>query len=201
MTLSAPNGKQVALSAAIGAGGALVFLFAFPKGAVSTFAHYVLKLPGPGSGIALIVGPFLILVAMSSSLLTRAAGGALISSLAFALSYALVARLLRVPSDPKGAFGSPLFIAALALFGLALEAPITLARGLKPPWRCLLAGTLANVALLVFYWLVIFPRTTRWVGLKDVPLLLGICLAGGVCSSYISWLVFGPRSGNVAQRE
>jgi hypothetical protein len=179
--------REAALSAALGGGGAIIFLFAFPKGAISTLAHEVLHLPGPGAGIALIFGPFLAFVALTASLLSRSRGGALIAALTFAAICALVVRLFRIPTNPKGAFGSISFVAAVALLGLTVEAVMALAGAFKQPWRCLLTGALANVVLLVFYWLAIFPRTTAWVKWKDVPLLLGACVIGGVVAGYIGW--------------
>jgi len=178
--------KDLALSAAAGAGGAVLFLFAFPKGSVSTLMHAVLHLPGPGAGIALLLGPFLILVALSSSLLSRAGGGALVASLGFAVCYALVAWLFSIPTDPKGAFGSLSFIAAVALFGLAVEAVMLFGRAFSQTARCLLAGAFANVVLLLFYWLVIFPGTAGWAKWGDIPLLTAVCLAGGLLSGYVA---------------
>jgi hypothetical protein len=179
--------KEAALCAALGGGGAVIFLFAFPKGAISTLMHEVLHLPGPGAGIALIFGPCLGLVVLASSLLSRTNGGPLIAAFSFGLAYALVVWLFRVPTNPKGAFGSILFVAAVALFGLSVEAVTALGSALRQPWRCLLTGALANVVLLVFYWLAIFSRTAGWVKWKDVPLLLGACLVGGLVSGYIAW--------------
>jgi hypothetical protein len=186
--------KEAGLCAALGSGGALFFLFAFPKGALSTLMHEVLHLPGPGAGIALIFGPFLALVALTSSLSSRSNGGALIAAFAFGVACALVVWLFRIPTNPKGAFGSILFVAAVALLGLTVEVVTALGRAFRQPWRSLLTGALANVVLLVFYWLAIFSRTTGWVKWKDVPLLMGVCLVGGLVSGYIAWTVSKPLS-------
>jgi uncharacterized membrane protein len=179
--------KEAALCAALGGGGALIFLFAFPGGAISTLMHQVLHLPGPGAGIALIFGPFLALLALPSSVLSRTKGGPLIAAFTFGVAYALVVRLFGLSTNPSGAFGSILFIVAVALFGLSVEVVTALGSALRQPWRCLLTGALANVVLLVFYWLAVFPRTAGWVKWKDIPLLLGVCLVGGLVSSYIAW--------------
>ena len=201
MKLNGVRGQQASICAAIGIAGALVFLFAFPKGAISTLMHAVLHLPGPGAGIALIIGPFLVLVALISSCLSRGAGGALIASLTFAVAYSLLVRLLEIPTNPKGAFGSLAFVAAVAAFGVAAEAVMVLGGALKKMWRCLLAGTLANAALLVFYWVVIFPGTAGWVAWGDVPLLMGLCLACGLGSGYIAWAAAKPLSRAFARTE
>ena len=201
MKLDVIRGREAATSAAIGVAGALVFLFAFPKGSISTLMHAVLDLPGPGAGIALVFGPFLVLVALISARLSRKDGGAVIASLAFAVTYALVVRLLGIPTNPKGAFGSAAFIATIAAFGIIMEAMMAVDRALKDVWRCMISGALANAALLVFYWLAIFPRTYRWVDWRDVPLLIGLCVACGLASGYIACVVSRPLSRVFAFKE
>ena len=187
--------KQEALAcAAIGAAGALIFLFAFPKGSISTLMHAVLNLPGPGAGIALILGPFLILVALVSALLSQGSGGAVVASLMFAMIYAFVVWLLEVSTNPKGAFGSMLFVAAIAQLGIVADVVMVLGKGLKPVWRCMLSGALANAVLLAFYWIAIFPRTARWVDWSDIPLLMGLCLLCGLASGWIAWGMSRPLS-------
>ena len=201
MKLNVIHGKEAATSAAIGVAGALIFMFVLPKGSISTLMHEVLDLPGPGAGIALIVGPFLIIVALISSLLSRGDGGAVVASLMFAVAYALVAWLLEIPTNSKGAFGSPVFIAAIAQCGIAAEAVMVLGKALKTVWCCMLSGALANAALLVFYWIVIFPRTYRSVDWSDIPLLMGLCLACGLASGYIAWAVSKSLSRALALKE
>lgn len=46
MKLDAASRKEFASGAVMGGMGALVFLFAFPKGSISTLMH-VLHMPGP----------------------------------------------------------------------------------------------------------------------------------------------------------
>jgi hypothetical protein len=178
--------RELALSAGAGACGAVLFLFAFPMGSISTLMHAVLHLPGPGAGIALLLGPFLILVALNSWLLSRSAGGVLAACLGFAVCCALVIRLFSLPTEPKGAFGSWWFIAAVTLSGLAVEAVMFLGRTLSQTVRWLLAGALGNVVLLLFYWVAIFPRTAGWVKWRDIPLLMAVCLGGGLLSGYVA---------------
>ena len=201
MKLKVIRSREAATCAGIGVAGALVFLFAFPKGSISTLMHAVLGLPGPGAGIALVLGPMLILVALISSLSSRGSGGAAIACLMFAGTCALVASLLDVPTNPKGAFGSPVFMAAVAPFGLVTEAVMVLGKALTQVRRCLLSGALANAALLVFYWVVIFPRTAGWISWSDVPLLMGLCLACGLAWGYIAWAVFRALSRAFALEE
>jgi hypothetical protein len=193
--------KKAGLGAATGAAGAAIFLFAFPGGAISTLMHQVLHLPGPGAGIAAVFGPFVVFLLLVSSLLTRTRGVALISALAFAASCTALVQILGTRTNPKGAFGTLLFLAALALLGLATEVVLVLSSAFRATHQCLLTGTVANAVLLIFYWLVIFPRTASWVKWRDVPLLTAICLATGLLAGYVAWLVFQPLSRAFALRQ
>jgi hypothetical protein len=192
MKLEVIPAHEAAMCASTGIGGALIFLFAFPKGAISTLMHAVLHLPGPGAGIAMILGPFLLLIVLIPSLLSRGKGGAVIASLTFAATYSLVAALFDIPVNPKGAFGSALFVAGVTLFGLVTELAQMLGSRLKGLWRCMLSGALANAALLIFYWVVVFPRTDRWILRADVPILVGLCLVCGLAFGCISWGLSRP---------
>lgn len=187
MKRGAIHGGGAGACTAIGAMGALVFLFAFPKGSITTLMHEVLNLPGPGAGIAMIFGPFLILVVLSSSILFPGFGAAIITTLAFSVVYGLTVWMFDMPTNPKGAFGSALFMIAVTLLGLSAEVVNFLGGGIKDVWRCILAGPVANVVLCVFYWVAIFPRTARWVELGDLPVLVGVCLVGGVVSGCVAF--------------
>jgi len=195
-----PSVREIAVGSAVGAVGAGIYLFAFPAGAISTLMHAVLRLPGPGAGIAMVVGPFLVLAAMSSFFLTGARGTALIASVAFGICHAFIIRLLHLPTNPK-AGSSAAFLAALVVFGLCLEAVMAAGRPRGRARRCLLAGTLSNAALLVFYWFAIFPQTTGWVRWRDVPLLAAVCLAAGFVSGYVAGVLSRVLPGAFVTRQ
>jgi len=201
MKLNVVRLNEVPACAAGGIIGALVFLFAFPKGAISTLMHAVLGLPGPGAGIAMVVGPFVILVGLIAALLTRRAGSAAIAGLAFAATQALVPGLLGMASSGSGALGSPLSIVGIALPGVAVEAALALGKGVKSRWRSMVAGALANAVLLGFYGTVVFPRTYKPVAPRDVPLLMGLALAGGLLSGYVAWVACNPLLRTFAVKE
>lgn len=190
--------KEARTSAVLGVVGALIFLFAFPKGSISTLVHEVLCLPGPGAGIGLVLGPFLIVVAVVSSLLSRGSGGALFASLMFAVAYALIVHLFRIPTSQKGVFGSSLFIAAVIVFSVVTEAAMALGKPLSMVWRCMLCGAVANVVLLVIYWTVIFPGTAGWIRWSDAPVLVGLCFVCGLVSGCIAWGISRPLSKTIA---
>ena len=109
--------------------------------------------------------------------------------------------MLDVPTNPKGAFGSGMFIAALVVFGIATETVMVLGKALKKGRRCLLCGAFANAVLFVFYWVGIFPRTAGWIKWSDVPLLMGLCLAGGLVAGGIAWGISKPLARVFALEE
>ena len=174
----------------LGVVGGLFFLFVFPKGSITTLMHDVLHLPGPGAGIALILGPVaLLIILISSHLVRRALGGALLASLAFSVTYAIVATILNLPTSEKGMFGSIRFVIALAICGVVAETLLFLTSRLRPLWRFLLTACGANTGLLVFYWIVIFPRTKGWISWEDATLLFVLSLAGGAVAGIACWAV------------
>jgi hypothetical protein len=181
--------KLVFKAAGLGALGGVVFVFLFPKGAITTLMHQVLHLPGPGAGIALVLGPFMLVLALAASRWAGdRPGGSLVSLLSFSIVMALLAALVS-QMNPKGGFGTIWLVLACAVCACGVEAMLVLARRLGPLWRLLLAGAAGNLVLLVFYWVAIFPRTAGWVEVGDVPVLLAVCLAGGLLAGLIAWLV------------
>lgn len=201
MELKRLRRTEATVCAAIGCAGALLFLFLFPMGSISTLMHDVLGLPGPGAGIALILGPVVILAAIVSILVTRGDGGAVIASLGFGITCGILLLLFRIPTNPKGAFGSLPFIAVLAAAGLVAEASMILARALKMPWRSVLTGAVSNATLLTLYWILIFPSTAEWVKWADVPLVMGLCLGCGAVWGYIAYAISRPLSRRLALQE
>ena len=187
--------KEIGSCVALGGAGALVFAFVFPAAAISTLMHAVLHLPGPGAGIALIMGPLVVLAVMGASLMSRTRGGALAAALGFAVFSLAIVRLSAISTNPKGAIGTPLFIGAVALSGLAVEAVLRPGKSKPGVARCLLTGAAANLVLLLFYWLAIFPRTAGWVSLRNVPLLTTLCLSAGLLAGYVAGLLFKPLPG------
>lgn len=181
--------KLVLKAAGLGSVGGAVFVFLFPKGAITTLMHQVLHLPGPGAGIALVLGPFMLALALTANRWTGdRPGGSLVSLLAFAVVMALLAALVS-EMNPKGGFATIWFVLACIVCGLGVEAVLIVFKRLRPMWRLILAGVAGNLVLLAFYWVAIFPRSARWVEWGDVPVLLAVCIAGGLLAGLIAWLV------------
>jgi hypothetical protein len=177
--------KLVLKAAGLGAVGGAVFVFLFPRGAITTLMHQVLKLPGPGAGIAMVLGPFMLILALAAY---RWAGGPMVVGLSFSAVVALLAALVS-EMNPKGMFSTIWLVLAGAVSALGVEGVLILARKLGTLWRLVLAGAAGNLVLLIFYWVVIFPQSAGWVKWGDVPVLLVVCAAFGVLAGLIAWLV------------
>ncbi len=181
--------KLVLKAAGLGALGGAVFVFLFPKGAITTLMHQVLRLPGPGAGIAAVLGPFLLVLALTAWRWTGdRPGGPLVTMLSFSVVMALLAALVS-DMNPKGGFGTLWFVLACVVCALGVEGMLAPTQEWGPGWRLVLAGVAGNLLLLAFYWVAIFPKTAGWVEWGDVPLLLGVCVVGGLLAGLIAWLV------------
>jgi len=91
---------------------------------------------------------------------------------------AAVASLLTAGKAPP-AVGASILLPPLGILicGLVLE---VIKRFVSRPQISLpLAGALGNVALMCYYWLVIFPGSKGWVRLDALPVLLLIGVVSG----------------------
>ncbi len=157
---------------------AVLFVFVFPKGAITTLMHEVLHLPGPGAGIAVILGPWAVFAALFSYRLAARSWSAFFTAVVFALAMGVFA-LAGVEGEAKGKFGSPAFMGGVALTGAVLSLGVRIL-GKRAFWIAGgIPGAAAGGVLLAFYWVVIFPPVAGWVAWKDVPLLLALALGGG----------------------
>jgi hypothetical protein len=181
--------KLVLKAGGLGALGGAVFVFLFPKGSITTLMHQVLRLPGPGAGIAAVLGPFLLVLALVAwRWAGDRPGGPLVTVLSFSVVMALIAALVS-EMNPKGGFGTVWFVLACAVCALGVEGILALTGKWVPAWRLILAGVAGNLLLLAFYWVAIFPKTAGWVKWGDVPLLLAVCVVGGLLAGLTAWLV------------
>jgi hypothetical protein len=186
---------------------AAVLVLLFPRGTLSTLAHDILRLPGPGGGIAIVVGPLLLLAMLVPALGGRRTGIASVAAFTFALVCFGMVGVLRIGPGPAGGFGSPLFVPAALVPGVVIELllPWRSRAGHPRVWRSVAASAAANLWLLVFYWLVVFPQTARWLEWREVPVLAGLALGAGAAAGYLgfalAWLVWGRGGRTVDKRD
>ncbi len=187
------DGKGLVVATLLGIAGAILFIYMFPRGAITTLMHQVLNLPGPGAGIALILGPFIILFALLAARITGKASAAFITSLSFSLMVAALVAILELSVEEKGKFGSVEFVGAAVLCGLIIVFFLHMLPGWKASlWKFVLTSCIANTGLLVFYWLFIFPQTVGWVKVSDVPILMMLCLVGALVVAVIALFISKP---------
>lgn len=163
------------------AGGAVfcgIFLLLFPGKTLSYLTHHLLHLPGPGSAIAVIVGPLfagfmLVLFSLIPKPKVILAGGC-----TFSILHSFFVPLLNPGIKTAGSVGSPAFrILALLLAAIVLEICIYLLRGQKRFTRYWMATIGATICLSGFYWNCIFPLAGKgWVDPLDGFLLLVVGL-------------------------
>ena len=147
--------------------------------------HDVLGLPGPGAGIALVLGPWVIFFSLLASELVRKPAIAFPSSLVFGLTVGILA-FIGAPLEQKGKFGSLEFIGGMAVAGALLTATSHLARKLRSFVKAAVAGFVACAGLLAYFWTVIFPQTVGWIVFKDIPVLLVLGVVGGIAAGLLA---------------
>ncbi len=183
--------KAASVAVVFGLLSALAYMFIFPENSIRNMVHYDLGLPGPGPGVAMILGPFAIVFMTAASRVTFRIGSALMTALAFAVGIMVWAKFLDKPLGSHLMLGSPLSILAFVAAGAAADLVVGLGEKLGPQLRILLSGLLANICLLVFYWVMIFPDSAGRVLRPDIPIIMTICVVCGLVAAVVGWLISG----------
>jgi hypothetical protein len=179
---------RVAKSVVTGLAGGAVFVFLFPKGAITTLVHDVLGLPGPGAGIALIKGPMAIGLSIFAAFFARHRGAAAASILSYSLVVVLAVQLVGIAMNPKGMFGSGWFVLVFVVLAGFTELLMWLTGKWKPPWRCLVTAVGANLFLMATYCVVVFPQSAGWVATGHIPVLAAVTIGAGLITGVLAWL-------------
>jgi len=175
------NAYQILFAILMGIIGACLFLFLFPGGAISTAMHQILKLPGPGAGIGIIFGPFIILLSFLTYNFIKKYGAIFITCSVFGIIHSIFAPIVYPTIKTVGSLG-PLFsrIFAVILLGLLLEICIFIFKNQKDLIRYPVSAGISNVVILSFYWFAIFPSNKGMVAINDTPILLVVTILAGV---------------------
>ncbi len=175
------NIYQILIAVITGIIGAFIFLFLFPAGAISTAMHQVLELPGPGAGIGLIFGPFIILLSLLTYNFIGKHGIIFITCSVFAIFHSILSPIVYPSVKTVGSLG-PLFlrISAIVLLGIVLEICIFILKDRKDLIKYPLSAAISNVICLLFYWLLIFPGNKGWVKIENIPILLGVTILAAI---------------------
>jgi hypothetical protein len=162
--------------------GSAMFIFLFPGASITTAMHDVLELPGPGAGIGFVYGPFITMVAVAMHMSIRRPLTILLTCTSFGVFHTILATVVYGDVKTAGTIGPPhLRILAVVVLGLVLEGVVFILKNKRPLIRYPLASIPANIAIMVFYWRVIFPNSPKGtVLMADVPVLLGVTVLGAV---------------------
>ena len=172
---------QIMFSIAMGIIGVFIFLFLFPAGAISTAMHDVLQLPGPGAGIGLIFGPFIILIALLSYNFINKRGVIIITCSVFGVIHSILTPIVYPSMKTVGSLGPlHLRILAVVILGCALELNVHFLKERRDLFKYTFSAVFANIICLIFYWLAIFPGNKGWIELENIPILLAVTISGAI---------------------
>jgi len=142
--------------------GCALFLAVFPGSAIPKITHAVLRLPGPGSGVCAVFGPFFIACCVLSASAFERKWSILIAGFAFALLHNIFTPLVYPGVKTVGSVGPFVLRTAAPLIAAAVLEFLSRALGkASPALRFSIAAAAANLALVAFYWAAIYPRTRR----------------------------------------
>jgi len=185
---SSPQGlpwRRAVLAVAIGAAACSVFWLVFPGRSLSQISHGVLRLPGPGSALGFVYGPAFILACLLSAALLRSNWAACFAGGAFALLHGILTPSVLGKVKTVGTVGPwPLRVLAVLCAVAALQLVLVLLRKRSALIAYFAAAAAANLALMGFYWAVIYPVVRG----KTVKPLGALILVG---TGTVSALLFG----------
>lgn len=171
--------KQMLQAFLVGLATAALFRYLAPRSAVSTLAHSVLQLPGPGAGIGLIYAPAISFSCLAAYGIVGTRWAAFFGSVGAALVWLF----------PSGqGLPAPHFLLpplGVILVGIVIQ---LLLRGARPGMRQLtISSVLGTLTFLAYYWLAVFPHLgalpafsqRRWVSGESFPVLLAVAVGAG----------------------
>jgi hypothetical protein len=178
--------KIILTSFCAGVAGAVLYIFFFPGGAVSTLMHEVLNLPGPGAGIGFVSGPFLIFFVLGSVQVHKRAGFGWITALFYTITISLAVNAIGIYPEGKGRFGSLESVIGMIGCGLSVDLFFWIFRKMKFFLRVLLSVFCANLLFLIYHWTAIFPQTAGWIKPENIPVLILIsALGAALCALFV----------------
>lgn len=150
--------RRTLLAGAAGAAACGLFWLAFPGRSLSTISHGLLRLPGPGSAVAVVYGPFIALTCLLAAELLRSDWAASAAGAAFALLHGACTPLALGEVKTVGTVGPwPRRVLAVLLAVAALQVVLLAMRKRSVVLRHLVPAAAADLALMGFYWAAIYP--------------------------------------------
>ena len=173
-------GADALRAAIIGAAGGALLAFVAPQKGISYLMHQVLMLPGPGAGLGVMVGPWAAFCCLAAAVFVRRRYAALVAGLGFALVFNLPAAVFPPEGTNPGMFASVRFALGLVLMGGVAELVMARFRRLGRGPRLALAAVAADLAFLVYTWVVVFPLTKGWVTMKNALIIIAVSVPAAV---------------------
>lgn len=178
------NKQEIALSAAIGVIGVILFLFLFPGKAIPTIMHDYLNLPGPGAGFGVVIGPFMIMSALAAYGLVKKYGAILTASTVFGVFLSFLILVFKIQIGNDGTVGSTGFAAGSVVIGVVLELMAYLLREKSRMLKYVVSAVIANLIFLAFSLLAIFsqvmPDKFAQLTLDKILIISGASVFGAV---------------------
>jgi hypothetical protein len=150
----------------------------FPGKTLTHIGHGVLGLPGPGSAVSVIYGPFIVLASLLAAKLLRVRWAATIAGATFGVAHGAFTPLALGAVKTVGTVGPwPLRVAAVLAAVSVLQLVLAKPRPGSTLRRFCSAAAASHLALMVFYWAIIYPVAR---GKTVTPLGALVLLGAGV---------------------
>ncbi len=146
--------------------------------AISTLCHQVLRLPGPGAGIALIYGPLIIAAILLGRNILQGAWGAIFTAAGLAI--------FNILSDGRmpPSVGAPTILTALVSLTLGPFLELLIITFSRFKGTEMISAMFGNLFFICCYWIFIFPHE------KGIPNTLCVIEIGAI--ALISGVLFSP---------
>jgi len=173
---------------------AAIFALALPERSLYALTYDIFMLPKPGSEIALLVGPVAILSAYIAYAINPRPG-IIIFNLGM---YSLTMPAFQLALNPEGLGAYPYFLnlAAILVLTVFLEVLVFMFSKWETVQSFALPALFSNLALLLFYWLLVFPfQDDRWPVktavspdsvtavleyISPIPMVIGVGMVGAI---------------------
>lgn len=164
------NFKDIGNALALGVVIGLIFAIIFNNDNLDKLVYEIFNMPTPGAEIALFIGPAAILGAVFAHYLSRRSGVTF-----FAIGgFALVTIPAQMLYNPEGFGAIPLWytVPGFLILMVFLDPILFLFSGRDIVQKYAAPAVLANIAFLLFFWLVAFPiEFDRWPVAEQVDVI------------------------------
>ena len=187
----------------------IAFVFLSRGESINELVYETFHLPGPGAGIALLVGPIAIMCGLVAHVLNSKPGPMLVSIIVFGTLMPIGQSLFNPDGLGQYPFFFPLF--SFIFLAIVMEILVYMFSKRNEFQRIIAPAIVANILFLVFWWVTIFPFYLKEWPVKEkvevsgfsgfieyvspILILLGVGLVGAVAiGSIIPIIVSSMRT-------